>query len=221
MNAIHSVVFDMDGVIVNSEPLHVEAERATFRRFGLDITEDEWIHFKGKTSRDIFNQMLHKYGQDPGQTEAMVNHKTDYYLKTAPRRLNLIPGARAGLETCRALPVKMALTTSSQKALQEMTFQVFSLDRFFDVVVTGDDIRQGKPHPEPYLVTAERLGMAPSRCLVIEDSDHGIRSAGAAGCVPVGITTTLSRQRLLASGAERVVDRFDELEAVVRERAAV
>ena len=95
--------------------------------------------------------------------------------------------------------------------MQELAFSQFGLSNYFDVVVTGNDITHGKPHPEPYLKTAEKIGYSPLQCLVIEDSTNGIRSAKAAGCRAVGIATSFSSDTLLAAGADVVVQSFAEL----------
>jgi beta-phosphoglucomutase-like phosphatase (HAD superfamily) len=83
------------------------------------------------------------------------------------------------------------------------------------VLITGKDVVNGKPHPEPYLKAAERLGLLPQVCMVIEDSDNGIKSAKAAGCLAVGITTSFAKERLMQAGADYVVDSFSELASLL------
>jgi beta-phosphoglucomutase-like phosphatase (HAD superfamily) len=106
----------------------------------------------------------------------------------------------------------MALTTSAPRELQELAFGQFDLSGYFGVVVTGDDVSQGKPHPEPYLKTAEKLGRAPSHCVVVEDSTNGVRSAKAAGCPTVGLATSFSAETLAAAGSDLTVATFSELQ---------
>jgi HAD superfamily hydrolase (TIGR01509 family) len=131
------------------------------------------------------------------------------------KEIRLVEGVLPFLCQCKARKWPIALTTSAQRAMQELAFSQFDLSRYFDVVVTGNDITHGKPHPEPYLKTAERIGYPPLQCLVIEDSTNGVRSAKAAGCQAVGITTSFPSDTLLAAGADVVVRNFAELEKIL------
>jgi beta-phosphoglucomutase-like phosphatase (HAD superfamily) len=109
----------------------------------------------------------------------------------------------------------LALTTSATRRDQEQIFQRFNLGRWFDAVVTAEDIRRAKPDPEPYLKTAAKVGLDPSLCLVVEDSTHGIRAAKRAGCWAVGLTTAFTAEELRRAGADAVVDSFAELAALL------
>ncbi len=103
------------------------------------------------------------------------------------------------------------MTTSSNKAVQKKVFEMFDLQPYFDVVITGDEIQNSKPHPEPYLKTIGSLNFAAHTCVVIEDSVSGIIAAKEAGCQVVGITTSFSREKLLDAGANIIVDNFSSL----------
>jgi len=98
-----------------------------------------------------------------------------------------------------------------------MIFNKFNLSDYFDVIVTKEEIKNGKPHPEPFLKTASKIEILPENCLVIEDSDNGIIAAKKAGCLVIGITTSLSREKLQEVGADHVVDSFDELEKILEQ----
>ncbi|MEX0747938.1 MAG: HAD family phosphatase, partial [Rhodothermales bacterium] len=126
--------------------------------------------------------------------------------------LELIPGALSFIQ--RAYRVfKLALTTSSVRQDQRIAFDRFDLDQYFEAIVTAEDIKRSKPHPEPYLITAGRLGVDSGRCLVVEDSLNGVRSGVAAGCVVAGMTTSFDEVKLSSAGAHFTVDTFEELVA--------
>lgn len=220
MNTVHfdikkflAVIFDMDGVLIDSEPLQVEAEKFTCDKFGIVVPDHEWMTFKGKTNRTIFGYIVEHYATQPVSVDELVETKRKYYRENAVKRLRMIPGSLAFLEhlVLRPRGKSIALTTSTGRVIQKQVFEKFHLKSYFAHIVTGDDVTNGKPHPEPYLLTTSKLRLIPSFCVVIEDSDNGIKSAKAAGCSVIGITTSFPRERLLEAGADHVVDTFAEL----------
>lgn len=217
-NMIKALIFDMDGVIVDSEQIHMDAEVYTCKKFGLEVPLSEWEFFKGKTAVDIFDYIVKNFGSSDVSVLDMIECKVEAYLEMAPKRMELIPNSLQFIKNNRKLFQKFALTTSSKRVAQEMIFNKFNLDSLFDVIVTGDEVVNGKPHPEPYLITVEKLELNPGQCIVIEDSDNGIISAKKAGCRVVGITTSFDRERLLKSGADLVVSDFLELECILKNR---
>ncbi len=211
---IEAIIFDMDGVIVDSEAIHVQAEKKACQHFGIDIPFSEWDGFKGRTAIDIACHIINCYSTGGVSPQAFVECKTKLYLELAATELQEIDGAIRFIAGVQSFFELCALTTSSNQAIQQLVFDRFDLGRYFDEVVTGDEVTNGKPHPEPYLTTAVRLGVWPSRCLVIEDSDNGILSAKAAGCRAVGLTTSYSAERLYGCGADLVVGSFAELSSI-------
>jgi HAD superfamily hydrolase (TIGR01509 family) len=129
--------------------------------------------------------------------------------------MTLIPGSREFIQKAHEKGLKLGLTTSALLENQQRAFDMFDLWPFFSTIVTGQDIVHGKPHPEPYLKTAEKLGVAPANALVIEDSVHGVRSGKAAGCRVAAITTSFPRERLLEVEADYVVDSYAELNSLL------
>ena len=130
-------------------------------------------------------------------------------------QMRLIPGSREFIQKAHKKGFKLGLTTSALQENQQRIFEMFDLSPFFSAIITSQDIINGKPHPEPYLKTAEKLGVAPANALVIEDSVNGVRSGKAAGCRVVAITTSFPRERLTELQADYVVDSFAELERLL------
>lgn len=207
-----NVIFDMDGVLIESETLQVEAEKFVCAKFGIPVPEREWMTFKGKTNRSIFAYIVNTYAQTPVSVEDLIEAKRAY-VKTHVSNVKMIPGALAFLAQMRDFrPRKqIALTTSTGHEIQRMIFERLHLDTYFDHIITGDDVTLGKPHPEPYLLTVHQLDARAEECVVIEDSDNGIQSAKRAGCAVIGITTSFPEERLLEVGADRVILSYAEI----------
>jgi HAD superfamily hydrolase (TIGR01509 family) len=212
MNKIKTIIFDMDGVLIDSEPIHEKAEMEICREFGMDVPKKEWDKFRGKKLEDIFSYASRKYGKGDEPIEKMIEKKIERYLFYALREMQLIDGVSEFLEKLKKTQkYRYALTTSGRKVQQDQILAKIKLTDFFPIIVTADDVQSGKPNPDPYLITVEKLKELPENCLVIEDSDNGILSAKAAGCQACGITTTFSKEYLEKAGADFVVSNFQEL----------
>ncbi len=211
MEQIQAVIFDMDGVIVNSEPLHFEAEKTILQTHGIEAPWEKWGMFAGLTDAKIFQYIVENFTHGNYSAEYLLAAKYKIFLKLLSEKLEPIPGAIDFIHWCRSRFLKIALTTSSIKHVQETIFQRFDLNPFFDVIVTEEWIQHCKPHPEPYLKTVQALQLPASHCLVVEDSLNGIKSAKEAGCYVAGITTTFPAEQLRAAGADFVFDQFGTL----------
>lgn len=180
MNDIKALLLDMDGIVIDSEPIHEEAQRIIFGEFNLDVPESVYPSFKGMAEAEVFKRVVREYADGNGDVDALVAAKERTY-RGLLADLQLIPGALSFIRSARK-SYRMALTTSAVRADQQFAFEKFDLARYFEAVVTAEDIEKPKPHPQPYLTTAERLSVDPEACLVVEDSINGIRSALGAGC---------------------------------------
>lgn len=213
MHTIAAIIFDLDGVIVDSEPLHVRAEHALCKQFGIDAPWADWHRFKGQTDQEMFAYLVQHFTDGTLSVSELCQAKRVAFAQLLATELQPIPGALEFIRWGKARYGKLALTTSSEPEIQQWIFERFGLQSYFDVVITSADIQHGKPHPEPYLKTLYALQLGAEQCVVIEDSVSGIQAAKAAGCQVVGITTTFAQEQLLQAGADRVVDQFASLYA--------
>ncbi len=213
-----AIIFDMDGVIVLSESLHLEAGQAALERHGIQVDFAE-IHrqFRGRTDQDMFDSILQ---QHPAAVslQRLIQDKDEIFLSRLDR-VAPVQGAMEFIRQVRRHCSKVGLTTSASRQDQQRVFQIFDLHPWFDWVVTADDVGKAKPDPEPYVRTVQGLGCDPARCLVIEDAIHGIQAARGAGCQVIGITTSFPREDLLAAGAVAVIDDFSELQTYLNHRS--
>ncbi|MBD3307579.1 HAD-IA family hydrolase [candidate division KSB3 bacterium] len=211
MDKIDAVIFDMDGVIVDSEPLHCQAEQTIFRQYGVEAPWSEWDSFTGLTDRVIFTYIVENFTDGRYSVDELLQAKYKIFLALLADQVQPIPGAIDFIRWTRDRYAKLALTTSSTREVQQIIFERFGLQAYFDVIITEERIQHSKPHPEPYLKTLDALQLPADTCLVIEDSLNGIRSAKEAGCRVIGLATSFPEEDLLKAGAENAVATFAAL----------
>ena len=212
MAPIQGILFDLDGVLIDSEPMHQESLGAMTGRMGRRLPLHELEQFKGTTEGSTTERLRALF---PG---VVVERHMAERLAATEASVGLIqsvPGALDFMLRARAQGVKLALTTSAMNPYQTLVCDALGFTACFDAVVNGHDVKHGKPDPEPYVLSAARLGLEPSACVVVEDSLNGVRSGVAAGCWVVGLTTTLPAQPLRAVGARDTVASFKELAALL------
>lgn len=204
-------IFDFDGVIIHSEPLHAEAQRLTLEHFNISIPAAVLAGFLGRPDSVFFAYAAAEYTHGIPSALEMDAYKKDQYLRLF-EQVPLVPGSLDFLRAARARFPKIGLATSATVRDLGLALRKYRLESCFDVIVTGDDSLHHKPHPEPYLQVLAALGASPAETLVIEDSPNGIRAAKAAGCTVAALTTTFSAAQVLSAGANFVCESFVELE---------
>ena len=184
-----ALIFDMDGVMVDSNPIHREAWAAFNLRYGLETTEAMHEGMYGKRNDDIVRNFFGG-GLSAEEVAARGAAKEELFREMLAGRLEdcLVPGLRSFLERYRLAP--MGVATNAEPANADFLMDRAGLRRYFRVVVTGDQVHRPKPHPEIYLRAAELLRTAPQNCIVFEDSLSGVEAGRAAGARVVGISTT-------------------------------
>jgi HAD superfamily hydrolase (TIGR01509 family) len=177
-NLIEAVIFDMDGVLVDSEPLQYEAYRRVFADHGAVVERDEFIRlWVGRGS--VLHEHIERHGLRVSVEEVRRSKKT-VYDELVREKLKLRPGL-LGLLRRLHRQLLTALASSAHPDSVSVVLEKFKLTEYFDAILTGGDVEHNKPHPEIYLKAAERLGVAPEQCLALEDSTAGVTSAKAAG----------------------------------------
>ena len=180
-----AVIFDMDGVIVDSEPLHIQSLRKTLSTFDLDIDDSEFHAYMGRTPRMLLEDMIEKYSLDAEIENLYAQHMGHLHSLYA-NSVKPIPGALALIAELRENSVPLGLASSSDFTLIHAVLNRFGLEHTFTALSSGQEMEKIKPHPDIFLVTADRMGVVPAQCIVIEDSTSGIRAAKAAGMTCIG-----------------------------------
>jgi len=194
-NEIKAVIFDMDGVIIDSEEIHVRSEKALYEKYNLKIEKEDWNYVKGRNAQDSHSYILQKNNRKDLNVADLISENIKIYQEMAKNNIKLFSGFKELINFVNK-NFKLALTTSSNKLNQQFAFNIFNLHNFFDIVVTGDMVTCGKPHPEPYQKTIAKLNVPASQCIVIEDTANGVMSARAAGAKTIAVTHTFPTHKL-------------------------
>lgn len=205
------VIFDMDGVIIDSEPLHHKCEREMFSMFGIEVSNDEHSTFMGTTDESMWTKVNEQHGLPMNVADAMQMKKKLYLtqLKNEPnlRPIQYIPELITELSKNGFL---LALASSSPIEQIEYILKEFEIEPYFQSIVSGEDVERGKPSPDIFLEVAQQLGISPEQCMVIEDSKNGVRAAKDAGMMCVGFKNPNSGNQNL-SQADMLIDSIGEL----------
>ena len=194
---IRAIVFDFDGVVVDSEPLYEKAENRIFRQYEIQVPREDWKQFKGMSERDFLQLIRQKYGI-PADVETLRQLGRSYLREVFAAELDYMPGFLAFYRKIKNT-YSIGLVTSSARDIIEWVFQNTAVRNHFPFVLTGEDTRNSKPHPEPYLTMARRIGVEPQEMLVIEDSINGVLSASEAGARTIGFLSGMSTTDLAAA----------------------
>jgi beta-phosphoglucomutase len=200
-----AIVFDMDGVVLNSPPMHLLTWQQTLAPLGIRMTAEDLYPLEGMptelTAQRLTERLLGRACSDEQARELAHTKRALFRERFNP---TLVPGIAPLLHGLRGRGYRLGLVTGSARSVVNESLAPTGLAELFAAIVAGDEVSRGKPNPEPYRTAAERLGVPPTECLAVENAPLGIRSAKAAGMGCVGIETTLPAERLLAAAADRV-----------------
>ena len=208
---IKAIIFDMDGVLVDSEPIHIEIEKRQFELNHLSITEEEHHRYIG-VATDVMWQEIAKRHPLPNKLEVLIEQNKTESIRffTELKKIPVMPGLIDLLEKLALKSYPMAVASSSFPEIIELILAKTGLRKYFQAVVSSQEAGKSKPEPDVFLLAAKRLGISPEHCLVIEDSKNGIKAAHAANmsCIAFeGPGANPSSQK----EADAVVKSFDQL----------
>jgi HAD superfamily hydrolase (TIGR01509 family) len=216
INLPAGLIFDMDGVLIDSEPLHKRAKELAFAEIGIVLPESVYDSYKGQPDATMLPEILTARGLPTEKIQELSRRKKQIY-EEFEHELQAINGATDFVEWA-ASRYKIALATSATARNREASLRLLGISNLFHAVVDASGHQRPKPDPEVFLIALEKLQLEPAECWVVEDSVNGLRAAKAAGCFSAAITTTFDKNTLATAGADVVVDSFLELQAVL-ERA--
>ena len=212
-----AVLFDMDGVLIDSEELMAKAGILALRDFGIEAKPEDFIPFVGRGEDLYIGGVAEKYGHKyiTAMKDSAYAHFGEY-VETEASVPKEIPGI---LYKLRDLGYRIAVCTSADKAKVVHNLRAMRVtEDVFTAIVTGDRIKNKKPDPEIYLTGAELVGVALEKCAVVEDAPSGIKAAHAAGMLAIGIDTSFTAEQLIAqSQPDRMIHSLDELPGILDE----
>lgn len=193
---IRGVLFDMDGVLADSEPFICQAAVKMFAESGLKVNPQDFKPFVGTGENRYIGGVAEKYGLKV-DIEKVKARTYEIYQEIIRGNLKSLPGAVGFVRKCREMGFKTAVATSADAVKMEANLREIGLpSSAFDATINGLDIENKKPFPDIYIKAAERIGLKPEECLVVEDAVSGIKAAKAAGCRCLAVTTSFDRTML-------------------------
>lgn len=177
---IKAVIFDMDGVLIDSEPLWRTAMVKGFKQFGMTITEEECKTTMGRRINEVVNYWVNIHSVNPLKSPEIEKTIIEVLLNLIEKEGEAIAGVLDLLNFCKNKHLKIGLATSSSELLMQTVLNKLQIKNHFNSVVSAQNLKYGKPNPEVFLICAENLGVNPSECIVIEDSINGAIAAKAA-----------------------------------------
>lgn len=202
---VRGVIFDMDGVLLDSEPATALASVRGMRDFGIYANPEDFREFCGMGEKAYFGCVAEKYGGT--YTQEMKDRIYTYYVQDASRDIVLFDDVPEVLRTLHARGYRLAIASGALPIKVHTNIQAAGLPvECFSAIVTAADVQKQKPDPEIFLAAARRMGLAPHECIVAEDAVSGVTGAKAGGMKCMGITTTFPGERLVALGADWTAD---------------
>jgi HAD superfamily hydrolase (TIGR01509 family) len=203
---IRAVIFDMDGVLTNSEPLINAAAIAMFKEKGLVVQPDDFLPFVGAGEDRYIGGVAEKYHFKMDTSEAK-RRTYEIYLDRVPSQLEAFPGVTELVNKCRQAGLLVAVASSADKIKVSANLNKIGLPfEAWDTVITGEQVKKKKPAPDIFLTTAQNISVKPQECVVVEDAVNGIQAAKAAGMRCVAVAQTFPAEKL--QGADVVRDKI-------------
>jgi HAD superfamily hydrolase (TIGR01509 family) len=209
---LEAVLFDMDGVIIDSEPIHYQLSKLYYAELGLNITDEEYYTFVGIGDKEIFTRLKEKYGLKL-KVDEMVETYQQRYIEHLQELKDERPirGVDILIKDIYNRGFHLALGSSATRRNIEAVLEYFKLREYFDVIVSGCEVEKSKPSPDIYVQAAKKLGVDPSGCIVIEDSSNGVRAAKSAGMKCIAYKNPNSGEQDI-SLADIIIDSFEGLD---------
>ncbi len=209
-----AIIFDMDGVLVDSEPHHVKIEKQLFAKLKLNISEEEHNTYMGKATNVMWDEIIHNKKLSYSSKELVEQTEKISKRYFAQQKLPPIDGLVEQLEKLKKNKTPMAVASSSGQEIIDVILKSNGLDKYFKYMVSSELVGESKPEPDIFLHTAKLLGVKPEECIVIEDSTNGIKAAKTANmfCIAYyGVVANTQDQSL----ADVQIANFSELENIL------
>lgn len=209
---IQCVIFDMDGVIIDSEKIHKKAYYETFNAVGVNVSEELYKTLTGSSTINAFQKLVHHFNLDVKPEDLVLDKRARYvnFFENDPT-LHLVKGVHDFIKHCHQKGLTLVLASSSAMVNINRVFDRFDLHQYFTAKISGADLTASKPHPEIFEKAAVLGKTFKENCIVIEDSDNGIKAANEAGIFVFGYKNPMSADQTLKN-ANAIIDDFNQLQ---------
>lgn len=209
MRKPEAVIFDMDGVLIDSEPVHYEIENRLFDQLGITVSDEAHRNYLGTSAEFMYADLKSRFGL-PGTVNELMqfgeSFTCDYFRQQ--QVLNLNEGVLPLLKEMKLAGMKLAVATSSSPEVAKVLLDRCEITSYFDAIVTTSEAGKSKPAPDVYLLAAQKIGIVPSNCIVFEDSPNGLSAAKSAGMYCIAVQTGSVNVNEL-SGADFLIQTFE------------
>ncbi|HPT91592.1 MAG TPA: HAD family phosphatase [Acetivibrio sp.] len=185
MDSIKAIIFDMDGLMIDSERLYFDVERALARNYGKEVSDETLMKMMGRSPLEAMSIYAMDLGFDIS-SEELLRLRNDMFVDRLRNEVSAMKGLYEMLNRFEG-KLKMAIATGSPEEFLRIVIDKLKIEKYFDVLQPSDEIKEGKPNPEIYLKAAEKLKVLPSECIVLEDSCNGALAGKRAGCYTIAV----------------------------------
>ncbi|MGM0883086.1 MAG: HAD family hydrolase [Bacillota bacterium] len=207
---IEAFIFDMDGVIIDSEPIHFDVDMKTMHHLGASITMKQLEPYVGMTNPEMWDLIKQQYSLAQS-VEEIINYQLNAKIRHLQDiEISPITGIPELIEELQIRKIPIAVASSSPRRFIEEVLSKFKIAHIFNCIVSGEEVPKGKPAPDVYIEAAKQLNVNPSKCIVLEDSRNGIAAAKAAGMRCIGYVNANSGNQDLSS-ADFIIQSIDEI----------
>jgi beta-phosphoglucomutase family hydrolase len=206
---IKAVIFDMDGVISDTEHLHVQAGNQSLKAFNITISKEEADSYSGMPDRSLFRLIAEKHGLNTNIDE-IIKKKDNILIELIVKHLKAVDGSIELIKRVKDNKLKLAVASSTRDETIDLILRKLDVKSFFDVIFSGNRLDKPKPYPDVFLLTAKKLDIKPEECLVIEDTKNGVQAAKSAGMKCIGLRNKNSGNQDL-SAADLIVDDLNKI----------
>lgn len=206
VNRICAVIFDMDGVISDTQKFHETVELKLLRKHGMNITHEEIESYTGFSDKEFFEDLSKKYST-PLDVNAIIKEKWDMMMELARTGVDPIPGALKLINELKNHGLRLGIASASPTEFIELVLNELGVENIFYAVTSSHEVERGKPEPDIFLLTAKKLGVHPEKCVVIEDGINGMVAAKRAGMKCIALVKDKNKDY----HADLIVESLDEV----------
>ena len=205
-----AVIFDMDGVLIDSEPIWREALIYVFGSYNIKLTEEMCATTMGMRIDEVVNHWCRRFEIKEENPDLIVNNIVDKVISLVKEKGKVKKGVTKFLDYLNNNGYKVAIASSSYQRIIEIVVDKIDIRKYFDILVSAEFEERGKPHPAIYISTAKKLDVEPDNCLVVEDSVNGVLSAKSAGMTCLAVPDEMEQDRKVFGNADLIVDSLED-----------